>query len=77
MMGSMKRLRFALVGALVMLAQPAMLLADETPSYDARLEGYAGDYNLTVSSGAAWGMFVVLALLCFGVLFIRAPRSKE
>ena len=49
---------------------------DETPSTEARLEGYAGGAKLEPSSNALyWLLLVVLGAICIGVMFINPKRS--
>lgn len=65
-----------LMTAALLLAQPAILLADDVKSYDARLEGYPNNVTLEGGSTAlTWLIFLGLAAACIGVLFKNANRS--
>src|SRR5207237_1408060 len=72
-MKSMSKLNRRIAAALVLLSQPAALLAQA--STDARLEGYPklGDSSALMT----WIIFAALAAACVGVMFYKSPGSKE
>lgn len=84
MMVNMKQkliLVLALLGMLVATPTSALAKAsqeEEPKLYDARLEGYPQNTNVTLelgSSAAMWFLVMLLAAMCAGVMFMNAKRS--
>jgi hypothetical protein len=63
--------------AMIVLAAPIKVLADDTPEvYDARIQGYTQNVQLdTGSSALTWLLLIALGVLCLGVLFKDAKRT--
>jgi hypothetical protein len=72
-----KKIVLMAVSAVTFL-MPLVTLADDTKSYDGRLEGY-GDKSVTLQdasgTGLTWLLLVGLGVLALGVLFKNSNRS--
>jgi hypothetical protein len=82
---SILKIRNAALGLMIALSSAVALTPttaqakssdDETPSTEARLEGYQGGAKLDPSGTAlTWLLLVVLGAICIGVMFINPKRS--